>query len=266
MVGFGLAGLGAYAAGAPDPVIGVLAYLAQINGLLLVFNLVPALPLDGGRLLHAALWWRSGDNERATLRAAGAGRVFAVFLVSLGLALVLVGDTVGGIWFAAVGWFLLQAVGQEVLAARTTQALTGLRVADLMSAPPVVLDGTLTVQQLADGLDALPVHSTYPVVVGGRYRGTLVLARAGEVPDWHRPTVRLADLTTPAAELVVLNPEDPAVEAARKITTAMARTPRESTPVPAVVLGGESGQEPIGVLAASDLTGAAGPARAALRR
>jgi Zn-dependent protease len=252
MVAFGAAALGAGAAGLADPWVGVLSYLARINGLLLAFNVVPALPLDGGRLLHAFLWWRSGDSERATIRAAGAGRVFAVLLISLGVAVMVQGDSLGGVWFAAIGWFLLQAVRQEVLSARATQAFTGLYVRDLMTTPPVTLSPDMTIAELAQQLDTLADHSAYPVVEDGRYLGTLLLSRAGGVPESRRPAVRVGTVMTPAAELPALHPDDDLVAAARALSASLldhgADVPRSS-----VVLGGESGEEPVGVLSTADL-------------
>ena len=274
MVLFGLLELVGSLAGLADPWVGVLGYLARINGLLLLFNLVPALPLDGGRLLHAWLWRRSGDNERATLRAAGAGRVFAILLIAAGVAMALSGDTIGGVWFAAIGWFLLQAVRSEVMGARATQAFTGLRVRDLMTAPPVCLRPDLTVADLGAHLDELGGHPAYPVVADGRYLGTLVLARAGAVPDHRRGEVRVGDLAVPAAALPVLHPDDDAVEAARVVGTALAASDlahRDTAPTSWVVLGGPTGQEPVGVLSTTDLDriiataglpgGAGGPVR-----
>ncbi len=263
MVLFGAAAVSAHGAGVPAPWVGVLAYLARINGLLLAFNVVPALPLDGGRLLHALLWWRSGDSERATLRAAGVGRAFAVLLIASGMALVLINDTIGGVWFAAIGWFLYSAVRQEVAAARATQAFTGLHVRDLMTAPPVTLPPEMTVAELAGQLDALADHSAYPVVSGDRYLGTLLLSRAGAVPEARRPVVRVVELMTPAASLPVLHPDDEVVEAARALSASVT-APGHDMPLSSVVLGGESGEEPVGVLSTADLERAiaAAPLRA----
>nr|WP_246298733.1 CBS domain-containing protein [Nocardioides panaciterrulae] len=256
MLFFGLLALVGDVAGLADPWVGVLGYLARINGLLLVFNLVPALPLDGGRLLHSWLWRRSGDRERATIRAAGAGRVFAIMLISLGVAVALVGDTVGGVWFVAIGWFLLQAVRAEVMSARATQAFTGLRVRDLMTAPPVCLRPDRTVADLAAHLDELGHHPAYPVVADGRYLGTLVLARAGAVPEHRRGDVRVGELMVPADALPVLHPEDEVVEAAQRVSAALGApgvAHRGEAPTSWVVLGGPSGDEPVAVLSTTDL-------------
>jgi len=252
MVVFGAAAVSTHGAGVPDPWVGVLAYLARINGLLLAFNLVPALPLDGGRLLHALLWWRSGDGERATLRAAGVGRAFAILLIGSGMALLLLGDTVEGVWFAAIGWFLYQAVRQEVLSARATQAFTGLHVRDLMTAPPITLPPDMTIAELAEHLDALADHSAYPVVAGDRYLGTLLLSHAGSVPEVRRPGVRVVEVMTPAASLPVLHPDDEVVDAARAISASVT-TRGVDMPHSSVVLGGETGAEPVGVLSTADL-------------
>ncbi len=256
MLFFGLLALVGDVAGLAAPWVGVLGYLARINGLLLVFNLVPALPLDGGRLLHSWLWRRSGDREKATIRAAGAGRGFAIMLITLGVAVMLVGDTIGGVWFVAIGWFLLQAVRAEVMSAKATQAFTGLRVLDLMTAPPVCLRPDATVAELAAHLDELGHHPAYPVLADGRYLGTLVLARAGAVPEHRRGEVRVGDLLVPADALPVLHPEDEVVDAARRVSTALA-TPgaahRDEAPTSWVVLGGPSGEEPVGVLSTTDL-------------
>ena len=248
---FGAASLAGDAAGLSDPWVGVLSYLARINGLLLVFNVIPALPLDGGRLLHALLWWRTGDHERATLLAAWSGRVFAVVIIALGAVLLTLGDTVGGIWFAAIGWFLYQAVQQEVMSARATQAFTGLHVRDLMTAPPVTVSPDLTIADLAERLDALHDHSAYPVVAGGRYIGTLLLAHAGAVPESRRRSVRVVDVMTPAGEVPVLRPDDEVVDAARRLASSVAS--HADVPRASVVLGGESGDEPVGVLSTADL-------------
>src|SRR5208282_1157904 len=97
LLAWALSSLGA-AAGLPEPVTAVVAYLALINAILAVFNLVPAYPLDGGRVLRAALWWRKGDIVAATRSAARAGGAFALLLMGLGVLQVVTGNFVGGIW------------------------------------------------------------------------------------------------------------------------------------------------------------------------
>jgi Zn-dependent protease len=108
----------------PVEVQGVAAWLGYMNVILFAFNILPALPLDGGRVFHALLWRVSGDRARATRVAAGVGRAFGYLLVAGGIALIFSAkDTWGGVWLALIGWFLVQAATAEGRAARTSPAL-----------------------------------------------------------------------------------------------------------------------------------------------
>ncbi len=96
-----------------SPIDGVVAWLGYINLLLLVFNLVPALPLDGGRVFRAFLWWAKGDYSFATRTAVVVSRGFAYLMIAGGFAIFVLHGTLTGAWFAIVGWFLLTAAGSE---------------------------------------------------------------------------------------------------------------------------------------------------------
>lgn len=207
--------VGARAAGLSPVWVGVPDYLARINGLLLAFNLVPALPLDGGRLLHSLLWWRSGDSATATIYAATAGRVFGAVLVAIGLVSMLAGQGLGGLWFVLIGGFLLQAVRQEVLAARVTQAFTGLRVRDVMTTTLQTVEASMTIEEFAAFLDSGPSHPAYPVLDHGELVGLLLLGQAGAVPLPRRPFVRVGDVMVGEDEVPVVHADDLVVEAVR---------------------------------------------------
>jgi Zn-dependent protease len=116
----------------PRAVDGVAAWLGFINLFLLLFNMIPALPLDGGRVLRSALWARSRDLAAATRTAGGIARGFAYLLIAGGLAELVFLGSFGGVWLAFLGWFLLRATAGEVRALAAGQALGGVRVADLM--------------------------------------------------------------------------------------------------------------------------------------
>ena len=249
---------GARAAGLPTAWVAVPEYLARINGLLLAFNLVPALPLDGGRLLHALLWWRSGDSATATIYAAMAGRVFGAVLVAIGLISMLAGQDLGGLWFVVLGWFLMQAVRQEVLSARVTQAFTGLRVRDLMSTRLVTVDVSMTVADFGHILERGPSHPAYPVLDQGDLVGLLLLKRAGEVPIEQRPFVRVGEVMVAQDQVPVVYADDLIVQAANVLTKEPGRAiVRESTTGPVV-----------GLLSSTDLSRAvdAAPKRPAAAR
>jgi Zn-dependent protease len=118
----------------------VLGYLASINVLLLVFNLIPAFPLDGGRIARAIAWKVTGDRNRATRFAARLGRAGGLLMVGGGVALyALTGDFVGGVWLAIIGWFLASAARSAEVQAEFAGRIEHLRVADVMDAEPVAI-------------------------------------------------------------------------------------------------------------------------------
>jgi Zn-dependent protease len=124
----------------PDAVDGVAAWLGYINLFLLAFNLLPALPLDGGRVLRAALWGAKGDFAWATVVAADVGRGFGYLMIGGGLLLFVVQGALGGAWLAFLGWFLLGAAGMEARHLAVRQALAGLTIGQLMIPDPVTAD------------------------------------------------------------------------------------------------------------------------------
>jgi Zn-dependent protease/CBS domain-containing protein len=182
-----------------------LAWLAVINLVLAVFNLVPAAPLDGGRLLRAALWWRSGDQQRAAITAARAGQFFGVGLVGLGLLqVVLVG--LSGLWMALIGWFLVNAARAEQYQAQQQQALSGVRVADVMSPHPMTAPPELTVDQFVDRYLMRHRFSAFPLVDSGRLTGLLTLNRVRQVPPEARAGTTLLDVACAPDEVPIARP------------------------------------------------------------
>jgi Zn-dependent protease len=188
-VGFGgLAGLLA-AVGAPTLAVAAFGWLAVINFVLAVFNLVPAAPLDGGRLLHALVWRRTGDHAEATAAATRAGRWFGGGLVALGVLLTL-GGVITGLWFVLLGWFLISAARAEAAHELLHGAFAQLHVRDVMTASPITVPADVTVEELVDDWFLRYRCSAFPVVFDG---GALVgivsptdLQRTIEVVGLHR--------------------------------------------------------------------------------
>jgi Zn-dependent protease len=171
-----------------DEVLAVLGYLTFINGLLLVFNLIPAFPLDGGRIARAAIWWRTGDRVRATRLAALVGRGFSFLLMGGGVWLLLTGDVFNGVWFVFVGLFLGQAAKQAEVQTSLTSRIEGLRVADVMDAEPVVVAGTLSLDRAWDEFFLRYGHPWFPVVApDGRFCGLIAREAVEGVPEPDRP-------------------------------------------------------------------------------
>jgi len=183
-------------AGLPSAVDGVAAWLGYINLALLVFNLIPALPLDGGRVLRAALWQSKGDLAWATRVGTDIGRVFGYLFIGLGLAMFIFQGSFSGAWLAFIGWFLLQAATAEARYIATEAALHGLRVRDLMVRDPVTVDGDLTVGQFMDEVARSRRFTTYPVVDRRRPIGLLAFGSVAALPrsEWDSRRVREAML------------------------------------------------------------------------
>jgi Zn-dependent protease/CBS domain-containing protein len=195
------------------PVDGTLAWLGYINLLLLVFNLLPALPLDGGRVLRSALWKAKGDFGWATRIAANIGRGFGYLMIGGGVLLFVSYRSSGGIWLALIGWFLLSAAGSEARYAEASEALAGLHVRDLMTRDPVTAPADETLGQFMDSLAGRAKHSTYPVVSNGDVLGLLPFRSIAHYPrsEWDSRLVR--DSMLRSDQVPVLDTEDSAEDA-----------------------------------------------------
>ncbi|OBF57640.1 zinc metalloprotease [Mycobacterium sp. 852002-53434_SCH5985345] len=191
-------------------VIGVASWLAVINLLLGLFNLLPGAPLDGGRVLRAILWRRHGDSVRASIGAAHAGRVVAFILIGLGLAEFLLGGVVGGVWLAFIGWFIFAASREEETRLSTQQMFSGVRVADAMTAGPHTAPGWITVDDFVQRYVLGDRHSAYPVVDrGGAITGLITLRRLREVAPGQRATVTVGEVAQPLQEVPSGAPQEP---------------------------------------------------------
>ena len=201
-------------AGLPSAVDGVAAWLGFINLTLLVFNLIPALPLDGGRVLRAALWRARGDLGWATRVAADVGMGFGYLFIALGVLMFIIEGSFSGAWLAFIGWFLLQAATAEARYVATEQALAGLHVRDLMVRNPVVVDPDITVGRFMDDVASSRRFTTYPVVDrGGRPIGLLAFSSVAAVPRSEWDTRRVRDTMIALDEVPLLSESTSAVDA-----------------------------------------------------
>jgi Zn-dependent protease/CBS domain-containing protein len=207
-------------AGLPSAVDGVAAWLGYINLTLLAFNLIPALPLDGGRVLRAALWRIRGDLGWATRIAAEIGRGFGYLFIALGIALFIFQGSFSGAWLAFIGWFLLQAATAEARYIATEAALAGLRVRDLMVRNPVTVDGDLTLGQFMDEVAGSRHFTTYPVVDAGRPIGLLAFRSVAAVPRSEWDSRRVRDAMIPLDRVELLTEDETAVEALAALSSS----------------------------------------------
>jgi Zn-dependent protease/predicted transcriptional regulator len=205
-------------AGLPNEVDGVAAWLGYINLILAAFNLLPASPLDGGRVLHSILWRAKGDFAWATRVASEIGQGFGYLFIALGLAMFIFEGSFSGAWLAFIGWFLLQGARAEARYVATEQALGGLRVRDLMVRHPVTVDADSTIGRFMDDVAWSHRFTTYPVLEGGRPVGLLAFASVAAVPraDWDARRVR--DTMFPLDDVPLLTEDELAVDALQELS------------------------------------------------
>jgi CBS domain-containing protein len=234
---------------------GVFGWLGWINGILAVFNLLPAFPLDGGRVLRSALWRRHGHKGRATATAARAGGAFGYGLVGLGvIGFLATGGGLNGLWLALIGWFLLSASKSEARASAITRPVAGLVVRDGMTPDPLTVPAWVTLDRLMEEGVHKRRLSSFPVVdTDGRFAGLVTLARIRRVPPERWSQVTAGWIASPVGECVTSSPDDDLVTVAQRMLASADRR--------AVVLAG--GRQVVGILAPGDLSRIQMPARSA---
>ena len=196
----------------PSLLAATLAWLGFINILLGVFNLLPAFPLDGGRILQSLIWLRTRDRLRATRIAARIGMAFAFLFIAYGLiTFFAAGSLIGGVWSIFLGWFLLSAARAEETGSLIRQALSGIRVSELMTPNPVEAPDDVTVEEALHGYILASRHSTFPTHdSGGRLSGLLTLAALKNVAPNARTATLIKDIICPLDRVPTVRPGDPA--------------------------------------------------------
>lgn len=187
----------------------VIAYLAFVNVALAIFNMIPGFPLDGGRLLRAWFWHRSGDFVAATVRAAGWGKVIAVILAVYGVFLILVRGDFGGLWLAFIAWFLYSAAESSRQAAVIRGALEGLRVGQTMTKQVVTVPDTLPLSRLVDEYFFRHRYHGFPVEREGRVVGMVGMKGLQQVPRDLWPHVTVAQVMLPLESEQTVGPDAP---------------------------------------------------------
>jgi Zn-dependent protease/CBS domain-containing protein len=194
-------------------VAATLAWLGFINILLGVFNLLPAFPLDGGRILQSLIWWGTRDRLRATRIAARIGMGFAFLFIAYGLVTFFAaGSLIGGIWAVFLGWFLLSAARAEESGSLIRQALSGVTVANVMTPDPVQAPDNTSVEEALHGYVLASRHSTFPTHdAGGQLSGLLTMAALKRVAPDARATTLIKEIACPLDKVATASPADPII-------------------------------------------------------
>lgn len=186
----------AKAGGWPIPVLGVVTYLAFINFILAAFNLLPAFPLDGGRILRSLLWQRQGNLRRATRISSRIGGWFGMLLIVLGAVNFISGNFIGGVWYFLIGLFLRSAAQAAYRRVVIRKTLEGETVERFMNREPVAVPAAATVEELVNDYIYRHHFKMYPVLDGERLLGCVTTRQVKEIPRDQWPNRRVGDLVS----------------------------------------------------------------------
>jgi Zn-dependent protease len=178
-------------------------YLAFLNALLAIFNLMPGFPLDGGRVFRALVWRATGDVTKATRWAATTGRWFGYLLMAFGALQLLAGAVLGGMWLIFIGWFLQNAAGMSLRQFVVRNLLEGVGAREIMTANPDAVPADLPLQELVDAHLFRERHQAFPVVEDGRPVGLVTLQHVKRLPRQEWPGKQVRDVMTGSEGIVV---------------------------------------------------------------
>ena len=205
--------------GWPVPLIGIGSYLGYVNVLLAVFNLLPAFPLDGGRMLRAALWFWRKDLLGATQTASRIGSGFGLALMFLGVLAFLQGQFIGGMWWLLIGAFLRSAAAATYRQLIMNEMLHDKPVRDFMQTQPVTVSPHIPIQAFVDDYVYHHHFKMFPVVDNGRLLGCITTRDIKQVPRDQWPARLVSQLTAPCSDTNTVSPDTPASRLITKMSS-----------------------------------------------
>jgi len=195
------------------PTLAVLEYLGWINLLLAGFNLLPAFPLDGGRILRSILWKWRGSLGLATRTASGIGSLFGILLMLLGLLTIFQGNPIGGIWWILIGLFLKNAAENSYRQVLINRALEGEKIRRFMVTEPVTVPDSISLSELVEGYIYRYHHKMYPVVKSGNVLGCITIRQIKSVPKDEWPVRKVGEISSRLSPENTIRPDTGAAEA-----------------------------------------------------
>lgn len=203
---------------APVAIIATLGYGALINAILGAFNLLPAFPLDGGRVFRGSVWKRSGNLVGATRTAARLSEAFSLVMMLGGFVAIIFGDFVDGIWIVVLGWFIKSGAETSLRQTVAGESLSGVVVGDIMTRQLITVTPEMTVQQLVSDYFLVHPHDSYPVVKDGDLLGIITLHGVRAIPKEQRPAMTVAQAMVPLEKAVIVKPTTTALEVLQQMT------------------------------------------------
>ncbi len=204
----------------PLAVVAVLEYAGYINIVLAAFNLIPAFPMDGGRILRGVVWGRNGDILASTRAVTNVSRFISFVFIALGFLDTLFFTDLGGIWLLFIGLFISGSAQESMNETRVTQALTGVTVGEIMTRDVKTVEPGLTLQQLQDYALTPTKHHGFPVMKDGEFVGLVTDEDVRRVPPEYWDERRVEQVMKGLSELVTVGPGDAAVDALIKMAKA----------------------------------------------
>ena len=176
------------------PIIGVLKYCVFVNMAIMVFNLVPGFPLDGGRILRAAIWNYTGDLKKATQTTSKIGSSLGVFLIIFGFFQIFIGNFIGGLWLALIGIFIKSAADAGYQQLLSRNILEGIKVSEIMARDLITVDNSIPLDRLVDDYFLKHRFNSYPVVSGGKFHGMVSIHDVKKIPREERRDVSVGKI------------------------------------------------------------------------
>jgi len=196
----------------PVAIHGVLRYLGFINGLLAAFNLIPAFPLDGGRILRSAIWKSKKNLRQATFITSRIGIGFGFVLIGLGVVSFLFGSFIGGMWWFLIGIFLINAARSSYQQLIVRKALEGEKVSRFMKADPITVPPELSIQELVEDYVYTYHFKLYPVVKNGKLVGCVTTKQVKDVDRSQWDSTTIGDIVTGCSDENSVSPDEDAVK------------------------------------------------------
>ena len=198
---------------AQSPGVAILVWLGYINLVLGAFNMIPGFPLDGGRVLRAIIWWITGSADRSTKIAAHIGQLIGAGFIAVGIISYFRKGGFGGLWFAFIGWFVLQAAGTSLMQLQIGSVLRGLRVRDVMSQDCPSVDGSMGLQEFVDEQLLKSGRRCFLVIDDHHVAGLITPHEVRNVERSRWPLLTVHEAMRPVGAIHSLTPDVPAMQA-----------------------------------------------------